>query len=404
MKTNNIMKINKKLLFIVCLLIVDIISWAYIILGDSSAVNRYFVANANFSDFFSPLQKLRVNAYGEPYFSNYPPLANAIFLLIKKAGNATEYPQFFGDTALGIIFVVFVSGSILAIYEIGKKYLKNDGMIINVLCLLAIMVSGPFLFLYSRANNLLCVIPLVMFFVKYYNSDKKYLRELACILLAIATALKIYPVFFGLLLIKKGNGKICVRTCIYGIISFFGPFLVFGPNSVNMFINNLLRREGNYTVNHLIGVKGSIQIIAGMFLKRIVWNKLTICWVIALLAMVYVFLVSKEEWKKVFALSMISIWIFKGSYLYNICLLVIPLLMFLDTQKNRIIDYVYTVLFGILFAIMFLPDADKLNVLLAENNLGYVSWAIIVIDFILIVTVGIVFLDTLWRRIMNRKI
>lgn len=390
---------NKKLLFVVFLLITDIVSWAYIILKDSAAINRYFVANANFSDFFSPMQKLRINAYDSPHFSNYPPLANIIFLIIKKFGATTDGLEYRDDTAIGIIFVLFLAGSILTIYEIGKKYLKNDGMMLNVLCILLIMVSGPFLFLYSRGNNLLYVIPMIMFFVKYYDSENKYLQELACVLLAVATALKIYPVFFGLLLIKKEKKMLCIRTCIYGAIAFFVPFLVFGLDTINKFISNLLKREAHYAVNHIIGLKGSIQVIGGFLFNKIIWSHLNVCWLLALFALFYVFFMSKEEWKRIFAVTMISIWIFKGSFLYNICLLVIPLLIFLEVNNSKMNDYIYTVLFGILFSTMFLPDTDNLNILLEKNSLGHISGAMIVIETTLILMVGIIFLDTAWEKI-----
>ena len=381
----------------------NIISWGYVLFVDADAVNRYFVNNANFSDFFTPMTKTRITTYSEPHFSNYPPLANIFFLIMRKANYTVEYSELINDTALGVFFLLFMLLSFLGLYEMSKRYMINGNKVINVLCILSLLTSGPFLYLYSRSNILIFVVVLLMFFSKYYSCENKYLRELSYIALAFATALKIYPVFFGLLLIKKGNFKNYMRTLIYGIVLFFIPFLVYGTDSLSLFINNLFFREGITVLNHAIGIKGAIQLLWGLIRGEIIRESLNLWWGLALLLMVCILILNKTEWKRTFAVSMLCIWTFNGSYLYNVCLLAIPLLMFVNEENTQIKDWIYTILFAILFVILFLPDTEQLNLLLQAENLGYVSGAIIVTNIMLIVLALFAFVDSIYEEVIRRK-
>lgn len=391
-------KINKKSFFIIVFLFFNIISWGYLIFYDNSAISRYFITTANFSDFFTPLKKSLEDAYIYPHYSNYPALANLLFIAIKKCSVSVNYDDFISDTTINIIFLIFISFSILFIFELGKNFLKTDSIIINKICILLILLSGPFLYLYSRSNILLLVIVLCMFFIQYYDSQNKILKELALIALAFATAIKIYPVIFGILLIRKHNAKVCIRAIIYGIIIFFGPFLIYGIETIPLFFENLILRDTstsyNYVLNHAIGIKSAIQIIGGILLNKIIWKPLTFFWILALLSMLYVFCVSKEKWKRYFALSMLCIWGFNGSYLYNLCFLIIPLLYFLDEKACGKLDYIYSFFFIILFSTLFLPEATTLNILLDINNLGHVSWAIVIVNIILLIMALLLVIET----------
>ena len=108
------------------------------------------------------------------------------------------------------------------------------------------------IYLIERGNIIVLVLPLLLYFVNEYDSDVKYKRHLAYICLAISVAIKIYPVFFGLLLLKKKKNFKKILLCIfYGAVFFFVPFIfVGGFSQLGVLIHNIL-----YT-SSMFGSKG----------------------------------------------------------------------------------------------------------------------------------------------------
>ena len=58
-----------------------------------------------------------------------------------------------------------------------------------------------------------------------YESDDPVKRELALIALAFATCMKLYPVIFGVLLLRKDKLKEATRCIVSGLVLFIVPFL-----------------------------------------------------------------------------------------------------------------------------------------------------------------------------------
>lgn len=386
---------DKKIIFLVFFIWNQITAWSYILFSNQEAVNWYFVKNANFSDFFTPMQKPIDLTYKPPHRSNYPPLANLFFYCLRRLGTAQEYEDFIYDTTLGLALLLYVSLSIVFLYEIYKKMFRYGNPVVNNLCALALLLCGPYLFLYSRANNVLMILPFLAFFVLYYDSGHKVLREAAMIFLALAVAIKIYPVFYMLLLVKKDSWKKCVRQLIYIAFFFFTPFLAYGRGSIMDFIANLLDRDQRYVLNHTIGLKSSIQMIAGLWTGKIFMNDYHMIKVIGLIVVLVIFVYADCKWKKIFAVSLLSIWVFNGSFFYNLCYLGIPFLYFLDEREKSRWNGVYMALFLAVFMITFLPEIDWFNQILEVYGLGKITWSIVIPDTALLILVGVLFAETM---------
>lgn len=72
----------------------------------------------------------------------------------------------------------------------------------------------------------------VMAFLFMYRSDRRVLRELSYICLAIAAGLRIYPAIFGILLISGRDWTGVAKSMVYGIAAVILPTFALGGISV----------------------------------------------------------------------------------------------------------------------------------------------------------------------------
>ena len=109
---------------------------------------------------------------------------------------------------------------------------------------LALLISMPVMFSFERGNQINLAFALTMFFVAYYNDERKNMKELALISLALSASLKLYPAVYGFILVKEKKWKETFRLFIYGVCAFFLPFLVYGRNAFRSFVECLLNFSG----------------------------------------------------------------------------------------------------------------------------------------------------------------
>ena len=136
------------------------------------------------------------------------------------------------------------------------------------------------------------------------------------------------------------------------------------------------------------------MIIYGAFTKKIL-KVSGLMMGIPLLIGAFIFISSKEQWKKWFAACLWIIWLPNGSYLYNFTLLCIPLIVLLFDGKNKIMDYVYITLFVILALPTFFPEIYKFNPVLEYNNLGHISWNIVIENAVFFVLVAVIIFENI---------
>lgn len=401
----------KFFLFISSALYLLVVVWA--IFQHGVGLGNYFIGSSCFGDLFSPMVKDRINTYKDPFYSNYPPLANIIFLCMKRIipldslyGYEGIVNSFSADLLVIFYFLIgftFLRFTLKALInktnnKLNNKY-NNTWIELVIIC---IMFSGVFIYLYTRANNLLFVVILVVFFATFYDSDNKVLSELALISLAVATGLKIYPVIFGVFLLKKGNVKKVLRIILYGILFCVLPFFFYdGFETIKCFFENLFTRNGDFFLNHAISFKGGLMIIYGAFTEKIL-NVSSIMMIVPLFIGAFIFISSEEIWKKWFGACLWIIWLPNGSYLYNFTLLCIPLIMLLFDEQNKLMHYIYIVMFIILTLPTFFPEMNKFNLILEYNGLGHISWNIVIENIVFFVLVAVVVVENIYY-LLNRK-
>lgn len=129
-----------------------------------------------------------------------------------------------------------------------KKGSKPEKYLFTVL----IFLSAPALFMFERANNIILVLSFLLLFITWYDDEKRSKREVALICLGIATALKIYPVLFCALLLKKKRiwdiAKVFAYTLVLTIIPLF---IFYGGFSA---LANMFGNLSSYGSNNILSV------------------------------------------------------------------------------------------------------------------------------------------------------
>lgn len=315
-----------------------------------------FLSFIDFGDFFDVLNFIQSRSpYTSGIVANYPPLAYLIlypFCLLSGADGVSSLlssPR--ALLTLGLFYVICLTFITILVYKLFKDEEKNK----RVLFVFFSMFSFPVLYLLLRANFLLVTIIFVLFFINYYKSENKILRELAILALAIAVATKLYPVFFAILLIREKRFFDCVKAAAYSLILFFLPFLFFqgGLDNFGHFINNLIDFTGySGSRQRDISIDNSVRILFEIFgIRNYQLYRITGLVVTVLITgfSIVASLFLKKLWKVFLLLSLMCITASTISFSYSLVFLIPSIAFYLKEEKNET-DIIFAVLFFVLFS------------------------------------------------------
>lgn len=329
--------------------------------------NLLFNKDDVFMDFFNSVVDCSGDAYGESGVI-YPPLVVLFYKFCSMFFNIDSMKASeVRETSLGmIIFVCFTIVSYILFAKLIYKY-KNGSFANKSLFAFFTLFSFPMIYLIERGNIIVLVLPLLLYFVNEYDSDVKYKRHLAYICLAISVAIKIYPVFFGLLLLKKKKNFKNILLCIfYGAVFFFVPFIfVGGFTQLGVLIHNILYTSsmfGSKGFGFKVSISNTFSLFGHVFNHvRLFETAGTMFLIITVLAGLFLILFNKwnEDWKIYAVISLIIILVPGFSYIYSVAYMIIPLLFFLNKKEIKWIDYIYSLLFIAQF-IFLVAKTDEL--------------------------------------------
>lgn len=329
--------------------------------------NLLFNKDDVFMDFFNSVVDCSGDAYGESGVI-YPPLVVLFYKFCSMFFNIGSMKESeVRETSLGmIIFVCFTIVSYILFAKLIYKY-KNGSFANKSLFAFFTLFSFPMIYLIERGNIIVLVLPLLLYFVNEYDSDVKYKRHLAYICLAISVAIKIYPVFFGLLLLKKKKNFKNILLCIfYGAVFFFVPFIfVGGFSQLGVLIHNILYTSsmfGSKGFGFKVSISNTFSLFGHVFNHvRLFETAGTVFLIITVLAGLFLILFNKwnEDWKIYAVISLIIILVPGFSYIYSVAYMIIPLLFFLNKKEIKWIDYIYSLLFIAQF-IFLVAKTDEL--------------------------------------------
>lgn len=158
-------------------------------------------------------------------------------------------------------------------------------------------------------------------------------KEASLLLIAVATAFKVYPAIMGLYFIKKKDFKAVIRLVIYGLILFFVPFIWFGGvDGIKAFFNTLLHMSDWNLDEHFGTVRGMVYYLLRRHSSFTAAAAKTIGYVfeqLFLVASLILFFISKKKWQSVLMISAILASYIGGNAHYTLVYYLPALLMFL---------------------------------------------------------------------------
>lgn len=397
-KKNQSNKLSKIRIFSIATIITTIFYWlcAFVTRGDTIALYLSSDPNDTFMDYFNMLANIPEET---PYLhnANYPALSFVIWKFFyhiipySPDGNDGFFLRNSMYGLLGFIFCLMMS--IIVLWEI-FKYIQKDNKADSYLFSVALLFSGPFFFTYERGNIILLSFIFALLFSLLYKSEKKTYRYIAYTCLAISAAIKIYPAILGIIMLTKKHWKeVGILICL-GIVFFILPFFCFdGLDSLKTMINGIMLSSAggaklgfgyNFSFQNCLRIGYGF---AGILKENISTISLSIPVVISLL----IYILNEDEWKKMFALVLLILWIPSFSYTYTLIFFTIPLISFLK-QRYKKGDIFYLIGFVLIFSFYALPKIDSLNYLLGVEFKFYMTGGMLLINFtIIIMSITLIF-------------
>ena len=321
--------------------------------------------------------------------SVYPPLS----LLIMK-GIVAIFP-------FRSAYPIFHFGVMVFSFALLYKTMKQKKWI-KILLLTFIAFSLPFMFAYERGNIVTWFFLCTVLFLYLYRgkggntSTDKVKREFAYFFLAMAAAMKIYPIIFIVLLIRNKDFKGMVKTLGYSLILFFAPFLFFegGLNNIGYFFDNM----SNFTKLVLMTYRNnSFASLFNQFI-RITGNQYSrfeafyFSGIAFWLSIAFGFLTGasvlfiKEKHKLLAVLCALSILIPTISSEYNLMFMAPALVAFLNAKQKNKREIVILICYSAIFLAMplgyFWNDPDRwFDNILINSTLQILAMIIIVVFY-----------------------
>lgn len=276
---------------------------------------------------------------------------------------------------------------------------KKGSQLIKAMAVAAVLLSGIFIYSIERMNTIFWAWTCVLAFIFGYKSEDKKMRELSYICLAIASALKIYPAVFGILLLRDKRIWDAVRTVIYGIAAFILPFfyLVGGLKNFSTLLENVSLNTRAYKTrviffrfglipHYLISLKAGTKIDMDFIdtLSLVSYGFILIAIIVAFL--------QKSNWKAVAMLSLAIVLTPVNSAYYCGLYIVPALIMFLNDNKadaktlfEKITNWIYLIGFILIFnAFQIVNSKSVMQNCRIANNAAIIMFFVLTIDTIVI--------------------
>lgn len=306
-------------------------------------------------DFFHSIEYLRGRIPYEKFGTLYPPLANLFFYVIYRfipldvvekwadtfeasisaRGTDIDLRTYQAPMVMFILFVILCSLLLVMFCELLLKN-RSEAKWVGFFAVLSIGV----LYSFERGNIVLVSVILLLYFVLNYKSENKWIRETSLIALAISAGLKLYPAFFGVLLIRDKQWKASIRAIIYGVLTVIIPCFAFheGLDAIKIWLRVTFSFADSgsskwlglgftnflYMISHILDVLFGITVPDGCFRA--------ISYLVVAIFLLHSFF-EKREWKAVFEI-VFALTLFQDQGLYVLSMFLIPLFLFLRDEDN----------------------------------------------------------------------
>ena len=293
----------------------------------------------------------------ETYFISkhacFPPMAYLMYYFFSRLipydsitlHNAAEI----GPYAYLVYFLYTLLLFVLLI-AITNSYLEKYSSTFKILFQIQFTLSYPFVAgILERGNSSFVVLILLAAALRFRRSKNRRKKEIALFLIAIAAGLKIYPAVFGLLYLSEKRYREAFRLTIYGVLSFFLPFVFFGGTRGmrQFFANQLLIQSTEYS-----------SFTVPSILSRLPWLETYpalrgMVYCILLVAVIVLALKARDYYIKIGLLVSIITLFPKWSGNYTMAYFLLPLLVYLSdeppfTKLSFLMDLAFAAIFSLL--------------------------------------------------------
>lgn len=362
MQSRNREKTYYKLLFYVAMIAAIFVFFCtyFITRGAAAGSILYIDIHDTFMDFFNSVVNTAVDPYADAGII-YPPLCTIFYRAILHMISPNVFQEIIIDATpaaqpeelklfqgFWIPFILYAAITFI-IFIIALERFKGGKLSEKILFIAVLLLSSPVLFLFERGNILFVALISSILYFSLYDSEKKWKRELALICLAVAFAVKIYPIVFGVLLLRDKRWKEILRLIVYCIVLFVLPFFMFnGFESMKLFIKQLMGVSSSQGTAMTFGGQLNfsksfmyINEMLGWDIPNLQSAAQFFNWLLTGLAIISLFIL-KERWK-VAAVGAALIAGFPGmSISYVLVFFIIPIVLLLDSnERNKILNYVY---------------------------------------------------------------
>ncbi len=377
--------------------------------GESNRWVFFYDENDTFMDFFNSIYDSR---FANPYMERgviYPPLTYLVYRIFGHMIPAAVYPM--GAAALrshqaGLMAYTFYTGVSLAALFCGMYAFIRRWDQKPWLLMAAVVLSSPVLYAYERGNLLYITVAMLLIYLAWYDSGNKIHREIALLALAVAANFKIFPAVFGLLLLQKKEWKEAFRCVLYAMILLLAPMFLFGGlSNIPVLIGNILSTSDGFNnisktrvdIGNIFRFLSEHGVFPGLFSAMAKY-----CMPVGALVLLLCTLLTRDEGKRIIALSLICVALPGFSWMYNLMYYVPAMLYFICQRDRSRLKSIYYFMLMLMF--LYYPfNVLKLSFLAIDNS-GYTYrlWDLLSTGLNLVLALMII-VDTLWENLSGKN-
>ena len=345
-----VLKDNFSILFVFCVIAFFLVSNCFIVRNDG------FLGYGNQWDFGDFTISMGEYADTDNFYStNYPPVAVLVYKFFNLFLPHDSRGRSFALNYLVNLYIMLSSCATLVF----SLSVIDDSSWKGKLFVFSLFLTGPVLFAYQRLNLILLSLIFVLFYIRFYDSNNKFLKEGALFLLAVAANLKLFPAVFGAILLKEKNWGAALRCFAYGALLFILP--AFLTPAAKVAANDLPTGDILSYSNSVVSFVAESSAMVGVSMKAIVHRifapvvssqrildammsvAVALCFVLSLMS----FFFARKKYQGYLMLSLLCVFIPTVSYWYAVVFLIVPLLEYYkEREKSYVISICFVCLFG----------------------------------------------------------
>lgn len=323
-------------------------TWQHILNGTEAGLGRY----SHFADYLKTLQYA-----GSKNFhlsaEKFSPFSLLIFYILAQfmppslihSDSYAKYLLILRNQTFIYLYLILVLFCIFLIYTMSRAKLRQNGIKFrNEIVAFLLVVSYPTMYCISMGNIAGFAVALCLFFLQFYNSEKKIFRELSIVAIAVSAAIVPYTFAFALLLLtdktKIAKLDFAQATVIFSVL-FVLPSIFTGFVNMTTYLKTLfavpeLCVPGNGSLANFLNFAGVNDIVIYILTA-----------VTEIIALACLFILP-TAWQKSAAAIYFILNISPSINGLTMIFVFIPLVYLLSEKSHKAIDWLYLLAFALL--------------------------------------------------------